>query len=110
MAQEGLSVRRKRPYYLWDYNISFDEFQELLNGTRVFGRLDRNWAAVRLIEYAPYEEMVRLIGYRALVKEWPTWRARVRMKEIKRGIDFLVTWLPQNHPELLEDIAVLNEL
>ena len=103
MAQEGLSVRRKRPYYLWDYNISFDEFQELLNGTRVFGRLDRNWAAVRLIEYAPYEEMVRLIGYRALVKEWPTWRARVRMKEIKRGIDFLVTWLPQNHPEGLED-------
>lgn len=108
MAVKELNIRRKRPYYLWDYDISFDEFKQLLDGSKVFGRLDRDWAAVRLIEYAPYEEMIRLVGYPALVREWPTWRERVRMEEIKRGLDFLVTWLPQNHPELLEDKPVAS--
>ena len=44
--------------------------------TRTRGRLDRDWAAVRVIEWAPYQEMVRLIGFRALVDEWSRWRSR----------------------------------
>jgi hypothetical protein len=57
---------------------------------------------VRLIEWAPYEEMIRRIGYRALVENWPRWRKRVRSHSTRRGLDFLVEWLPFFHPELIE--------
>lgn len=100
---DRFETRRQRPAYLWDHNITFEEFQGLLAGTFEFGRLNRDWAAVRLIEYAPYEEMIRLLGYKALVEEWPRWRPKVRMAEIRRGLDFLVAWISERHPELLND-------
>jgi hypothetical protein len=56
---------------------------------------------VRLLEYAPYPEIVRLLGYRALIAGWPRWRAKIRSQSRKRGFDFLVSWLPQHHPELV---------
>lgn len=87
--------------YVWDYNIDEAQFASLLAGDLVLGRLDRDWAAVRLIEYAPYADIVRLIGFPALVRDWPRWRSRVRSQSRKRGLDFLVEWLPQYHPELL---------
>jgi hypothetical protein len=67
----------------------------------VLSRLDRDWAAVRLIEYAPYAEIVRLLGFKSLVRDWPRWRGRVRSQSRVRGLDFVVEWLPQHHPELL---------
>jgi hypothetical protein len=47
--------------------------------------------------------MVKLIGFPQLVKEWPRWRSRVRPEQQRRGIHFLVEWLPTHHPELLTD-------
>jgi len=88
--------------YLWDYDISGEEFREILSGRRNVGRLDRDWAAVRLLEYAPYADIVRLLGYRELVEGWPRWRGRIRSISRKRGLDFLVDWLPRRRPELLQ--------
>jgi len=85
--------------YLWDYDIDEAQFREILEGRHKFGRLDQDWAARRLIEYAPYEEIVRLIGFPRLVREWPRWRSGIRSKSRKRGLDFLVEWLPEKHPE-----------
>jgi hypothetical protein len=87
--------------YLWDYDIEEAAFTEILEGRRKFGRLDRDWAAVRLIEYAPYEEIVRRLGFPALLEGWPRWRERIRSESRKRGFDFLAEWLPEKHPELL---------
>lgn len=87
--------------YVWDYEIDQTQFQEILAGRRVIGRLDQDWAAHRLLEYASYEEIVRLIGYKKLVENWPRWRGRIRSKSRVRGFDFLVEWLPEKHPELL---------
>jgi hypothetical protein len=87
--------------YVWDYDIDEVQFQEMLAGRLTIGRLDRDWAAVRLLEYAPYTDIVRLIGFRSLVQDWLKWRRRIRSKSRKRGFDFLVEWLPQHHPELL---------
>jgi len=95
------SPKSQRPPWVWDYNISWEEFLALLDGSLTLGRLDRDWAAVRLIEYAPYEEMIRLIGYQGLVEGWPRWRARVRAQEEQHGLDFVVNWLHHYHPELL---------
>lgn len=92
-----------RAKYVWDYELSQDEFDELLAGRLRRGSLDRDWAAVRLIEWASYDEMIRRIGYAALVREWPRWRDRVRSEAQRRGLDFVVEWLPKRHPELLSD-------
>lgn len=91
----------KRLPYVWDYNISETQFDQLLTGELTIGRLDREWAALRLLEYAPYREIIAKLGFRALIDGWPTWRKRVRSESRKRGFDFLVQWLPQHHPELL---------
>lgn len=88
--------------YVWDYELTEAQFRDILAGRLTLGRLDRDWAAVRLLDYAPYRDIVRLLGYRALVEGWPRWRSRVRSQSRRRGFDFLVSWLPAHHPELLE--------
>jgi hypothetical protein len=87
--------------FVWDYDLDEDQFRGLLSGALTVGRLDRKWAAVRLLEYAPYPEVVRLMGFRDLVKGWPEWRDHIRSASRKRGFDFLVAWLPEHHPELV---------
>lgn len=91
----------RRLPYVWDYDIDEATFSDLLAGRLTLGRLNRDWAAVRLLEYAPYREIVRVLGFQALVEGWPRWRARIRAQDRKRGFDFLVEWLPEHHPELL---------
>jgi hypothetical protein len=86
---------------VWDYDISEEQFDDLLAGRAVVGKLDRVWAAARLIDSAPYAEVVRRIGIGELARHWPQWRARVRSSSARRGLDFLVEWLPRHHPELL---------
>ena len=91
----------KRLAYHWDYDIDETELRMMLAGRLTRGRLDRDWAAVRLIEYAPYSEIVRLVGFKSLVHDWHRWRSRIRSTSRRRGFDFLVEWLPEHHPELV---------
>lgn len=92
---------QSRPYFVWDYDITWEQFLAILEGKLTISTLDRTWAAVRLIEYAPYEEMIRLIGYDGLVRDWDKWRKRVRANDQQQHLDFLVNWVVNNHPELL---------
>jgi hypothetical protein len=87
--------------FVWDYDIDEATFRRLLAGEITLGRLDRTWAAVRVLEYAPYREIVRWLGFRDLVRGWPEWRARVRSETRRRGLDFLVAWLPEHRPHLV---------
>lgn len=89
-----------KPSYLWDYDLREEQFVQLLSGEITLGRLDRDWAAVRLLEHAPYSEIVRLLGFPRILAGWPRWRDRIRSQSRRRGLDFLVEWLPQHHPEL----------
>lgn len=91
----------RRLPYVWDYDIDERQFRALLAGELRIGRVDRDWAAVRLLEHAPYREILRMLGFRALLEGWPRWRDRIRSQRRRRGFDFLVAWLPQAHPELL---------
>jgi hypothetical protein len=93
-------MEKKLPY-VWDYAISEDEFDLLLAGKLSRGRLDRRWARTRLFDYAPYEEIVRRLGYAGIVEAWPESRIKLRSESRRRGIDFLVQWLTTQHPELL---------
>ena len=92
----------RRLPYVWDYDIDEATFDDLLAGRQTLGRLGRDWAAVRLLEYASYPETVRKLGFPALIEGWPRWRARIRSEGRRRGFDFLVRWLPEHHPELLQ--------
>jgi hypothetical protein len=85
--------------FLWDYDLNEVEFLAILHGEKIIGSLDRDWAAVRLLDYAPYREIVRLLGFRALIEGWPRWREKVRSPSRRRGLDFLAEWLPTHHPE-----------
>ena len=87
--------------YVWDYDIGDEDFQGILEGRHTVGPLDQDWAAVRLLDYAPYSEIVRRLGFRRLVDGWPRWRPRVRSESRKRGLDFLVSWLPTHRADLL---------
>ncbi len=92
---------KKQLPYLWDYKISEGEFRAILAGELSIGRLGQDWAAIRLLEYAPYPEIIRLLGYRRLIEGWSRWRGQIRDESRKRGFDFLATWLPEHHPALL---------
>lgn len=92
-------MKSDRPAYVWDYNLTADDFEKILAGENNFGRLDRDWAVTRLLEYAPYDEIVERIGFPALLEGWPRWRHKIRSVTRQRGFDWLVDWLPRNHPE-----------
>lgn len=102
-VQDVPTTRPERSPYVWDYNITAEQFRQMLDGTFELGRLNRDWAVVRLIEYAPYDELIRQIGYRGLVEGWPRWRPRVRAHDQRRALDFVVNWVLTYHPELLDD-------
>ncbi len=87
--------------YIWDYDIDEGKLKDILSGKIVMGRLDKNWAVLRLLEYAPYPEIVKFLGYREIVDQWPHLRERIRSQSRKRGFDFLVKWLEEKHPEKL---------
>ncbi|MEZ4710860.1 MAG: hypothetical protein R3A44_26920 [Caldilineaceae bacterium] len=97
-------MNQNRARYVWDYDITQEQFDEILAGRIEIGPLDRDWAAVRVIEWAKYEDMIRILGYSALVYNWPRWRRRLRSEEQRRSLDFLVEWLPRHHPELLDKV------
>lgn len=91
----------KRLPYVWDYDIDESQFLDILEGRLKLGRLDRRWAAVRLLEYAPYHEIIRVLGWSELLRNWPEWRPHIRSTSRRRGFDFLAEWIPEHHPELI---------
>lgn len=88
--------------YLWDYDIDEAQFCALLEGKTTIGRLDSDWAAIRLLDYAPYPDIVHLLGFRRLVEGWPRWRGHVRSQNRRRSFDFLTVWLPIHYPDLVK--------
>ncbi len=48
-----MQVTQRLPY-LWDYDLDQMQFREILNGHLTKGQLNQDWAACRLLEYAPY--------------------------------------------------------
>ena len=91
-----------KPPYLWDYDIEEEQFIDLLDGKQTIGRLDRDWAAVRLLEYASYPDIVRLLGFKRLIEGWPKWRDQIRSSSRRRSFDFLTVWLPAHTPDRLK--------
>lgn len=89
-----------KPFWLWDCDFDEKEFEAILSGQAQKGRFNQAWAAARLLDYAPYPDILRLLGPKAIKEKWPIWRGRVRSASRRRGLDFLASYLAQ-HPEKL---------
>ncbi len=98
----SLKGTRRLPY-IWDYDIDESQFLAILRGDLTLGRLNRDWAATRLLEYAPYQDIVRYLGFSSLVQGWSRWRRHIRSESRRRGLDFLVAYIPAHHAELLSE-------
>jgi hypothetical protein len=96
-----------KPFWLWDTDLNEPEFAAILSGQSAKGRLNKTWAAVRLLDYAPYPDILRLLGPVALAENWPQWRLGVRSASRRRGLDFLASYLAQ-HPEKLHGPEKFN--
>ena len=58
-----LYVRFGEEVYRERVDISENEFQAMLAGELTIGRLGKDWATVRLLEYGTYAEIIQTLGY-----------------------------------------------
>jgi len=79
--------------WLWDVMLTDAEFDSILFGKSSSGAYDREWAALRLIEYAPYGVIRRLLSDAMIRELWPVLAPRVRSDSRRMGMDFLYQWL-----------------
>ena len=85
-------VPAKKYPWLWDTDMGNDRFDEYLNHADVSSK-EAQWAMLRLIEYAPYRDLRRMLPARRFVKMWPRIARRVRAREEREGMDFFHHWL-----------------
>lgn len=88
--------------FVWDYDLTETQFRALLDGKETIGRLNSDWPTTRLLEYASYPDIVRLLGFKRLIEGWPLWREHIRSASRQRSFDFLSTWLPTHSPDSIK--------
>jgi hypothetical protein len=68
-------------------------FEAVLCGRTAMPGQDADWAMLRLIEYAPYRGIRRLLPQDAFLSRWPSLMPRVRSETRREGMDFYATWI-----------------
>ena len=84
---------------LWDVELDNAAFEAVLHGQYTSPGPDPDWAMLRLIEYAPYREIRRLLPVGRFLDRWPVLAKRVRSESRRRGMDFLAVWIRREGPE-----------
>jgi len=82
--------------WLWDSEMDSAEFEAILRGAGGGPPHDSRWALLRLIEYAPYADIQRLLPRDRFLEEWPALATRVRSRTRREGMDFLYQWFQQS--------------
>lgn len=78
--------------WLWDVDLDSESFDALLAGGPGSPPHDRRWALLRLVEYAPYAEIRRLLPLDFFLEAWPTLAPRVRSRTRRQGMEFYYSW------------------
>lgn len=65
---------KKRPYWLWDYDLTEKDVRRILAGKN---ETEKIWLMSRILESAKYEDVWKYLSYRQ-VREW---FPRLRLKE-----------------------------
>ncbi len=74
--------------WLWGVDLDSASFEALLAWTSGSLPHDRRWALLRLIEYAPYSEIRRLLPLGYFLEAWPALAPRMRSRTRHQGMDF----------------------
>lgn len=85
-------VMEERYAWLWDVDLIPSEFDAILAGRAGVDPEDRRWALLRLLEYAPYRELRRLIPLEYFLVEWPNLAPSVRSRTRRQGMEFFYHW------------------
>lgn len=73
-----MSDLTKRPYFLWDYDLTEEQVREILRGEN---KTERQWMMARILTSARYEDVWSYIQLSDLVHEFPNLRMRREVKE-----------------------------
>ena len=75
--------------WLWDVPMDAAAFRRILSGESAQHGRDWRWALVRLIEYAPYQDICRLLPVERFLAGWPEIAGRIRSETRREGMEFL---------------------
>jgi hypothetical protein len=78
--------------WLWDCDLDNAGFEAALRGE---GGRDAGWALARLIEYAPFTEIKRLLPRDRFLQRWPEISPHIRSQTRRAGMDFFHRWLQE---------------
>lgn len=89
------SVGEERYPWLWDVDMDNAAFVAVLRGDANRAGRDCDWAILRLIEYAPFRDIRRLLPLDLFLTRWPILMNRVRSATRRAGMDYYATWARQ---------------
>jgi hypothetical protein len=81
--------------WLWDVDMDNGTFEALLAGRTAIPPFDTGWAILRLVEYAPYAEIKRLLPIETFLALWPELISHVRSRMRRDGMDFMCRWIQE---------------
>jgi len=75
---------------VWDYKISSDEFEKILDGRTKIGNFDQNWAVGRVLENLNYYDAMDLVSFKTLKNNWDNVKKRIFADSVKKGYEFVL--------------------
>jgi hypothetical protein len=75
--------------WLWDVEMSAEQFRLALAGKAEGSAYDQRWALIRLLDYAPYHDILRLLPRQAFVTLWPQIAGHLRSATRREGMAFV---------------------
>ncbi|MBI4788943.1 MAG: hypothetical protein HY782_18075 [Chloroflexi bacterium] len=77
--KERTERARKRPYFIWDYDLTEEDVRAILRGDNEYEKL---WVMVRILERCRLEEIWSYVTPAQLRQYWPQIHRRIR-KELR---------------------------
>ena len=68
----------KRPYFLWDYNLTDEDVRRILSAHNM---TERRWMMARILAHAAYDDVWKYVTLKDVVQEFPHLRMRKEVKD-----------------------------
>ena len=75
---------------LWDYDLSPEDFFDVLDKKRQMGWFTQDWAIARLLEHAPYYDTIALVPLGVIRERWEHIRPKLFNRAIRDGYDYVL--------------------
>ena len=74
-TKERAEQARKRPYFIWDYDLTEEDVRAILRGDNEYEKL---WVMVRILESARWADIWRYLALADVRRYWPKLYRRMR--------------------------------